>query len=174
MATRYLTVVFAIEDEEGFKPLQDKFHKMMLAHKTAPWRTSAMSLGDEMTRGELVETAINEITDIYELQEVCGNIFSTPLAMCEKWNKERMRLEKLDDAIEELSAHMGTDAVKGETEKMGIPFMIGKFHFDTPMVCGVRCGWEGFKSECKVIDEESPNSFDPACPKCNAACEPKA
>ena len=33
-----------------------------------------------LTAGNLVENAINEITDIYELQTVCGNIFSTPLA----------------------------------------------------------------------------------------------
>lgn len=83
MATRYLTVVFAIEDEKEFKPMQDQFHGKMLTDNKYPWRVSAMSLGDEMTRSDLVETAVNEITDIYELQEVCGNIFSTPLANLE-------------------------------------------------------------------------------------------
>lgn len=74
MATRYLTVVFAIEDEKEFKPMQDRFHGKMLADKGEPWRVSAMSLGDEMRRLKLIEEAIKEITDIYELQEVCGNI----------------------------------------------------------------------------------------------------
>lgn len=47
------------------------------------------------------------------------------------------------------------------------------FNQNKKMICGIRCGWEGWKSECDVIDPENPKQFDPACPKCGAACEPK-
>jgi len=79
MTTRYLTVVFAINDEDSFKDEQSKFHKKMLDEKQDSWGVSAMSLGDEMTKLELMEQAVNECDDKYHIQEVCGNILSTPL-----------------------------------------------------------------------------------------------
>lgn len=92
MATRYLTVVFAIDDEKEFKPMQDKFHSKMLAPNNEPWRVSSMSLGDEMTKVELLENAVNNLEDKYEIKEVCHQISSTPL--------QNLEGKTVDDFIE--------------------------------------------------------------------------
>jgi len=83
MATRYLTVVFEINNEKEFKSMKDSLRQRMVYEDTLGWRVSAMSLGDDIAKCELVEDAINKITDIYELQEICGNIFSSLLPSLE-------------------------------------------------------------------------------------------
>jgi hypothetical protein len=34
------------------------------------------------------------------------------------------------------------------------------------------CDWTGFRCECVDVDPEYPENFDPACPNCDAVCEP--
>ena len=79
MGKRYVTVVFAVNDEEEFKPLWKQLHDKMLLPATAPWSVSAMAMGDEMTKVELLETAVSDLDDKYEIKRVCENISSTPL-----------------------------------------------------------------------------------------------
>jgi hypothetical protein len=79
MSTRYVTVVFAVNDEDEFKPLWDQFVDKMLGSISEPWAVSAMSMGDEMTRVELLGSAVSELSDLYEIKQVVENISSTPL-----------------------------------------------------------------------------------------------
>ena len=79
MSTRYLTVVFAVNDEEAFKPLYKQFHDKMIVEKDEPWSVSGMAHGDEMTKIELLESAVSELEDKYEIKQVVERISSTPI-----------------------------------------------------------------------------------------------
>lgn len=79
MSTRYVTVVFAVNDEDEFKPLWEKFRQKMSEENTGTWSVTAMSMGDEMTRIELLESAVSELSDVHEIKQVVENISSTPL-----------------------------------------------------------------------------------------------
>jgi hypothetical protein len=83
MSRRYVTVVFAINDDEEFKPQWEQFHSKMMMPATAPWSVTAMSMGDEMTRIELLESAISELDDKDEIKRVCENILSASLQSLE-------------------------------------------------------------------------------------------
>lgn len=83
MDTKYLTVVFEINDKEDFKDLHAQFHEKMLASSTEPWRVTGMAQGDEMTKIELIEAAVAELDDEYEIKHVVENISSTPLESLE-------------------------------------------------------------------------------------------
>ncbi len=55
--SKYITVVFEINNEESFKEKQAEFHEKMLDGKGEPWRVTAMSLDNEMARLSLMEDA---------------------------------------------------------------------------------------------------------------------
>ena len=73
---RYLTVVFAINDEDEFKDTKDMLYKKMLEDPKSDWYVSAMSLSDEVSRLEKIESIINNGTDLYEVQTDVNDIFS--------------------------------------------------------------------------------------------------
>jgi hypothetical protein len=68
---RYLTVVFEINDEKVFKNEVPDLHGKMFGEKGDPWRITAMSLDDEMTRLDLLEQA----SSIDDCLLVMGDIF---------------------------------------------------------------------------------------------------
>jgi len=65
MNKRYVTVVFEVNDDKKFKEDLPDLAKKMLFPETAPWRVTAMSLDDEMTRLNIIESALrNRVYDI--------------------------------------------------------------------------------------------------------------
>ena len=84
MSKNYMTVVFEIDDINSFEQMRTKLHEKFTPKADSEgWRVSAMSLGDELTRGELIEAAIREIDDLHEARSVIENICSTPLSSLE-------------------------------------------------------------------------------------------
>ena len=60
--SRYITVVFEVNDQESFKPLQNQLKDMFLVEGSNN-KVIAMGLGNEVQRIEYIERAVDEIWD---------------------------------------------------------------------------------------------------------------
>ena len=57
---RYLTIVYAINDEDAFKEETKRIQSLFDSPEDQPWTISAFSRQNEMSRVELIESALNE------------------------------------------------------------------------------------------------------------------
>lgn len=74
--TRFVTVVFAIEDDEEFKPVMSNFSKKMASfdvENPPPVGVCAISLTNEIHRMELIEDALNR-NDDFKAQELLSAV----------------------------------------------------------------------------------------------------
>lgn len=77
--SRRMTIVFEVNDRAAFEPLMAEMQKGFLREDGAPWRITAMSSDDEMTRVNLIEEAAErfrsaDLRDAIEAITECPNL----------------------------------------------------------------------------------------------------
>ena len=72
--SRYLTVVYTINDTDAFEPTRKMIQDQFKPSENEPFAITAMSVDHEIRRMELIEQAAEECDDIHELREMIETI----------------------------------------------------------------------------------------------------
>lgn len=76
--TKYLTVVYTINDSNAFESTRQAIFDSFKQASDLPFAVTAISLDHEMQRIELIERALEEIDDFYDLRDTIDEIIAHP------------------------------------------------------------------------------------------------
>ncbi len=90
------TFVFEVKDHKAFEPIWEQLHSLVDidGNNGVGYRTTAMSVDDEMHRGSLYYEAMERYDDHYDMREAMEAIFQHPNISDWSWEKYEAEAEK--------------------------------------------------------------------------------